>query len=201
MDGLRGRYWIVILGVRWGWVRFPRRRAPPLRHGWSLNPEAVTYLLIADFLVVRNHKRSLLNGALSTSHPFQRSGRQSIPSGHVISSRKYHERRSSTMKTLLSVTMGGGTGVDGGGGDRSPASFSTFNIMPIGVAWKESTSNDTRPPNRRAVAPPLSVTFTWSAKKRMNLYLWSAADTDTVQCTQLPYTTITCDLRCPIRST
>ena len=43
----------------------------------------------------------------------------------------------------------------GGRGDRSPANFSTFNIMPMGGAWKESTSNGPRPPNRRAVAPPL----------------------------------------------
>ena len=49
--------------------------------------------------------------------------------------------------------MGGGTGE--GGGDRTPANFSTFNIMPMGVAWKESTSNGPHPPNRRAVAPPL----------------------------------------------
>ena len=43
----------------------------------------------------------------------------------------------------------------GGGGDgrdRSPANFSTFSIMAMGGAWKESTSNGPRPPNRRAVA-------------------------------------------------
>ena len=55
--------------------------------------------------------------------------------------------------------MGGGTGGGGGGrGDRSPANFSAFSIMPMGGAWKESeesTSNGPRPPNRRAVAPPL----------------------------------------------
>ena len=27
--------------------------------------------------------------------------------------------------------------------------------MSMGGAWKESTSNDPRPPNRRTVAPPL----------------------------------------------
>ena len=30
--------------------------------------------------------------------------------------------------------------------DRSPANFSAFNIMPMGGAWKDSTSNDPRPP-------------------------------------------------------
>ena len=30
--------------------------------------------------------------------------------------------------------------------------------MPVGVAWRESTSNGPRPPNRRAVAPPLKIT-------------------------------------------
>ena len=34
----------------------------------------------------------------------------------------------------------------GGGGDRSPANFSAFNIMPMDDAWKESTSNGSRPP-------------------------------------------------------
>ena len=29
--------------------------------------------------------------------------------------------------------------------------------MPMGGAWKESTSNGPRPPNRRAVAPPLAL--------------------------------------------
>ena len=50
--------------------------------------------------------------------------------------------------------MGGGTG---GMGDWSPANFLAFNIMPMGVAWKEWNSNGPRPPppNRRAVAPPL----------------------------------------------
>ena len=43
----------------------------------------------------------------------------------------------------------------GGTGDRSPVNFSAFNIIPMGVAWKESTSNRPRPPNRRAVTPPL----------------------------------------------
>ena len=32
-----------------------------------------------------------------------------------------------------------------GGGDRSPANFLALNIMPMDVAWKESTSNDSRP--------------------------------------------------------
>ena len=31
-------------------------------------------------------------------------------------------------------------------GDRSPANLSAFNIMPMGVVWKESTSNGHRPP-------------------------------------------------------
>ena len=53
-----------------------------------------------------------------------------------------------TMPELVSV-MGGGTG---GTRDRSPAMFSTFNIMPIGVAWKESTSNGPRPPHPPIVA-------------------------------------------------
>ena len=56
-----------------------------------------------------------------------------------------------TLLTLLAntgrgaddVTHGGGTAWDGAG--RSPAMFSTFNIMPIGVAWKESSSNGPRP--------------------------------------------------------
>ena len=38
--------------------------------------------------------------------------------------------------------MGGGTG----GGGAVPSNFSAFNIMPMGVAWKESTSNGPRPP-------------------------------------------------------
>ena len=51
----------------------------------------------------------------------------------------------------------GWTAVPGGGGGgvrdaRFLANFSAFNIMPVGVAWKESTSNGPRPPNRRAVA-------------------------------------------------
>ena len=33
-----------------------------------------------------------------------------------------------------------------GTGDRSPANFSVFNIMPMVVAWKELTSNSPRPP-------------------------------------------------------
>ena len=49
--------------------------------------------------------------------------------------------------------MGGGGGGDGG--DRSPANFLAFNIMPMGIPWKESISNGLRPPNRRAVVPPL----------------------------------------------
>ena len=50
--------------------------------------------------------------------------------------------------------MGGGTG----GGGAAPAIFPTFIIMPIGVAWKESTSNGPPPPrNRRAVTLPLST--------------------------------------------
>ena len=45
--------------------------------------------------------------------------------------------------TIMLANMGGGTG--GGGGDRSPANFLAFNIMPMDVAWKESTSNGSRP--------------------------------------------------------
>ena len=51
----------------------------------------------------------------------------------------------------LDSTMGGGTG---GGGDRSPAIFSTFNIVPIGFAWKASTSNGPRPPRCGAAPVP-----------------------------------------------
>ena len=40
----------------------------------------------------------------------------------------------------LTMFMGRGTG------DRSPANFSVFNIMPMVVAWKELTSNSPRPP-------------------------------------------------------
>ena len=43
--------------------------------------------------------------------------------------------------------MGGG---GGGQGDRSPANFSVFDIIPTGGAWKESTSNGHRLPNRLA---------------------------------------------------
>ena len=43
-----------------------------------------------------------------------------------------------------SATVGGSTGDTGGG---NSAVFSTFNIRPIGVAWKESTSNGPRPPS------------------------------------------------------
>ena len=49
--------------------------------------------------------------------------------------------------------MGGGTG--GGGRKTGPPNFSAFNIMSMGGAWKESTLNGPRPPNRRAVAPSL----------------------------------------------
>ena len=52
--------------------------------------------------------------------------------------------------------MGGGAGGGGGAGDRSTAIGLTLNIMPIGVAWKESTSTGPHPPpppssRRRAV--------------------------------------------------
>ena len=50
--------------------------------------------------------------------------------------------------------MGGGYGGDGGTG---PPQLSAFNIMPMGGAWKELTSNGPRPPNHRAVAPPLDT--------------------------------------------
>ena len=65
-----------------------------------------------------------------------------------------------TADNQLTPTMGGGTGGDGG--DRSPENFSAFIIMPMVGAWKESTSNDPRPPppNRRAMAPPLTPTGT-----------------------------------------
>ena len=45
------------------------------------------------------------------------------------------------------------TGETGGGGPVL-ANFPEFNIMPMGVAWKESTSNGSRPHprNRRAAA-------------------------------------------------
>ena len=55
--------------------------------------------------------------------------------------------------TLGSEAMDGGTAGDGGTGP--PQYFSTLSITPIGVAWNESTSNGSRSPNRRAVAPPL----------------------------------------------
>ena len=42
-------------------------------------------------------------------------------------------------RTVLMKYMGGGTG-GRGRGDRSPANFLASNIMPMGVAWKESTS-------------------------------------------------------------
>ena len=41
------------------------------------------------------------------------------------------------------MIMGGSTG---GTGDQSPANFSVLNIIPMGGAWKESTSNGPRPP-------------------------------------------------------
>ena len=41
--------------------------------------------------------------------------------------------------------MGGDTGGRGTGGP-SPANYSAFNILPMDVAWEESTSNDFRPP-------------------------------------------------------
>ena len=46
--------------------------------------------------------------------------------------------------------MGGAAAGDAG--DASPAILSTYNIRPLDVAWKESTSNGPRPFNRRAVA-------------------------------------------------
>ena len=47
------------------------------------------------------------------------------------------------------------SGGRGGGGDRSPANFSAFKIMPMGGAWKESTSNGPRPP------PPPPIVAPW----------------------------------------
>ena len=61
--------------------------------------------------------------------------------------------------------MGGGTG-GGGTGDRSPANFSANNFMLMGGAWKESILNGPRPPNRRAVAPPLPRLFASGGKTR-----------------------------------
>ena len=57
-------------------------------------------------------------------------------------------RATHTAKTIVKRTWAGGP---------VPAIFSAFNITPMGVAWKESTSNGSRPPplNRRTVAPPL----------------------------------------------
>ena len=40
--------------------------------------------------------------------------------------------------------MGGGNGGDGGTG---PPQLSALNIMPMGGAWKELTSNGPRPPS------------------------------------------------------
>ena len=50
---------------------------------------------------------------------------------------------------ILSTVLGGGTGRDGGPDPRIFLTFrllTTFKIMPIGVAWKEFTSNGPRPP-------------------------------------------------------
>ena len=41
----------------------------------------------------------------------------------------------------------------GDGWDRSPANFSALNIIPMGVAWKEWTSNGPRPPPPQIVDP------------------------------------------------
>ena len=70
------------------------------------------------------------------------------------------------------VSMGGGTG---GGGGAVPANFSAFNIMPmyayvrcmerIDFKWSSSP-----PPNRRAVAPPLVVSWSPSLQPR---FLWT----------------------------
>ena len=62
----------------------------------------------------------------------------------------------------MDVGMGGGTGGGGGGG---PATFSAFNIVPIGVTWKESTSNGPRPP------PPIVATWlrSWTSASRCYL--------------------------------
>ena len=57
---------------------------------------------------------------------------------------------------------------------RSPTNFSAFSIMPMGVAWKESTSNVLvpPPPNRRAVTPPLRISPKFTAKCDI---IWSKA--------------------------
>ena len=59
------------------------------------------------------------------------------------------------MLSMLSI-MGGG---NGGRGDRSHAIFSAFNIMSMGVAWKESTPNGPCPLPQlsRRGAPLLSM--------------------------------------------
>ena len=40
-------------------------------------------------------------------------------------------------------------------GDVSPQYFNFFNIMPMGDAWKEWTSNGLRLPNHRVMTEPL----------------------------------------------
>ena len=62
------------------------------------------------------------------------------------------EGRSLSSNTWPAAPGGGGGGWETG----PPQTFQRFiTLMPMGGAWKESTSNDPRPPNRRAVTPPL----------------------------------------------
>ena len=49
--------------------------------------------------------------------------------------------------------MGGSTGGGGRGGNQSHANFLEFNIMPMGVAWKELSSNGCCPSPNHHAAP------------------------------------------------
>ena len=64
-------------------------------------------------------------------------------------------RKNSLDIDIVSVLRNRGSAAGGDGGKASPSIFSTFNITPMDVAWKESTSNGSRPPNLDAVADPL----------------------------------------------
>ena len=59
------------------------------------------------------------------------------------------------VRIIYAVGKGSATG--GGNGGTCPPMFKIFNIMPMGAAWKEWTSNGSRPPNHRVATEPLAV--------------------------------------------
>ena len=73
----------------------------------------------------------------------------------TLDSSRYRRRQKNVLPSGIQGQLPWAAAQGGGGRrDQFPAMFSTFNIMPMGVAWKESTSNDPRPPQslRRGAA-------------------------------------------------